>query len=84
MSEKWAEQGTSTYLGVHSQGFPNLFIVTGPQGGGGTFNFIDSIEAHAEYIVWVLTTMRERAVGDHRCRRRAPKRRGSSTVTMPM
>ena len=63
LSEKWAEQGTSTYLGVHSQGFPNLFIVTGPQGGGGTFNFIDSIEAHTEYIVWVMTTMRERSKG---------------------
>ena len=41
-------------------GFPNLFIMTGPQGGGGSFNFTDAIEAHADYVVWMLTTLRER------------------------
>ena len=33
-----------TFLGLHSHGFPNLFIVTGPQGGGGSFNFTDAID----------------------------------------
>ncbi|MFV0307798.1 MAG: flavin-containing monooxygenase [Desertimonas sp.] len=60
LRDKWDDHGTATYLGVHSEGFPNLFVVTGPQGGGGTFNFIDSIEAHTAYIVWVLTLMGER------------------------
>ncbi|HMM73366.1 MAG TPA: NAD(P)/FAD-dependent oxidoreductase, partial [Rhodocyclaceae bacterium] len=45
--------------GLHSHGFTNLFIVSGPQGGGGSFNFTDAIEAHAEYILWMLNTMRE-------------------------
>ena len=35
-------EGTKTFLGLHSHGFPNLFIVTGPQGGGGSFNFTDA------------------------------------------
>ncbi len=57
LSGKWTTQGTKTFLGVHSKGFPNLFIMSGPQGGGGSFNFIDAIEEHAEYIAWMLETM---------------------------
>ncbi len=60
LQEKWRSEGTKTFLGLHSNGFPNLFIVTGPQGGGGSFNFTDAIEAHAEYVVWMLRTMRDR------------------------
>ena len=58
LNEKWQEEGTKTFLGLHSQGFPNLFIITGPQGGGGSFNFIDAIDAHCEYTVWMLNTLR--------------------------
>ncbi|MEI7992520.1 MAG: NAD(P)/FAD-dependent oxidoreductase [Actinomycetota bacterium] len=60
LSQKWKDRGTRTFLGLHSNGFPNLFIMTGPQGGGGTFNFTDAIEAHVSYAVWMLTTMRDR------------------------
>ena len=62
LSEKWQTEGTRTFLGLHSQGFPNLFIVTGPQGGGGSFNFTDAIDTHGDYVVWMLTTMRDRGV----------------------
>lgn len=60
LSDKWTEEGTRTFLGVHSRGFPNLFIVTGPQGGGGSFNFTDAIDSHGDYITWLLSTMRDR------------------------
>ncbi|MEQ8485526.1 MAG: NAD(P)/FAD-dependent oxidoreductase [Pseudomonadales bacterium] len=60
LKEKWETEGTRTFLGVHSHGFPNLFIVSGPQGGGGSFNFTDAIDAHADYIVWMLETLRQR------------------------
>ena len=60
LSEKWETEGTRTFLGLHSRGFPNLFIVTGPQGGGGSFNFTDAIDTHGDYVVWMLETMRER------------------------
>ncbi len=59
---KWQSEGTKTFLGVHSHGFPNLFIVSGPQGGGGSFNFTDAIETHADYIVWMISTMRDTGV----------------------
>ena len=62
LSEKWQTEGTKTFLGLHSQGFPNLFIVTGPQGGGGSFNFTDAIDAHADYVVWMLSMMRDKGV----------------------
>ncbi len=59
LTEKWREEGTRTFLGIHSNGFPNLFIVSGPQGGGGSFNFTDAIDQHADYIVWMLETLRD-------------------------
>ena len=60
LQEKWASTGTRTFLGLHSQGFPNLFMVTGPQGGGGSFNFTDAVETHVNYVVWLLSLMRAR------------------------
>ncbi len=62
LHDKWQAEGTQTFLGLHSKGFPNLFIVSGPQGGGGSFNFTDAIDQHADYIVWMLETMRDKGV----------------------
>lgn len=60
LTEKWKTGGTRTFLGIHSHGFPNLFIISGPQGGGGSFNFTNAIEEHSDYVVWMLQTLRER------------------------
>ncbi len=60
LNEKWRDGGTRTFLGIHSRGFPNLFIISGPQGGGGSFNFTDAIDTHADYVAWMLTTLKER------------------------
>jgi cyclohexanone monooxygenase len=59
LGEKWRTGGTRTFLGLHSNGFPNLFIMTGPQGGGRSFNFTDGIEEDGDYVVWMLKTMRD-------------------------
>ena len=59
LRDKWQEEGTKTFLGLHSKGFPNLFIVSGPQGGGGSFNFTNAIEEHGDYVVWMLDTLRK-------------------------
>ena len=63
LKEKWGSEGVKTFLGLHSEGFPNLFIMSGPQGGGGSFNFTSAIEVHADYILWMLKTMREKGYG---------------------
>jgi hypothetical protein len=39
-----------------------LFVITGPQGGGGSFNFTAVIDRHTEYVTWLLTLMRDRNV----------------------
>ncbi len=59
LSRKWKEEGTKTLLGVHSRGYPNLLIISGPQGGGGSFNFTNVIEDHVAYVLWMLDTMRQ-------------------------
>ncbi len=60
LRDKWRQDGVRTFLGLHSHGFPNLMIMSGPQGGGGQFNFTRGIEGHTDYVVWMLRTMRER------------------------
>ncbi|MFN3256168.1 MAG: flavin-containing monooxygenase [Ilumatobacter sp.] len=60
ITDKWADGGTRSFLGVHHEGFPNLYVITGPQGGGGSFNFTDSIEDHVNHVVRTLTLLRER------------------------
>jgi cyclohexanone monooxygenase len=60
LRQKWQEEGVKTFLGLHSHGFPNLFIMSGPQGGGGQFNFTRGIESHTDYVVWMLKTLRAR------------------------
>ena len=63
LRQKWQDEGTKTFLGLHSHGFPNMLIMSGPQGGGGQFNFTRGIEAHTDYVVWMLNTLRERGAG---------------------
>ena len=60
LQQKWENEGTKTFLGLHSNGFPNLFIISGPQGGGGQFNFTRIIESHSDYVVWMLKTLKEK------------------------
>ena len=62
LRQKWDDGGTRTFLGVHSHGFPNLFVITGPQGGGGSFNFTDSIELHTDHVAWMLELLRDRGL----------------------
>jgi len=60
LSEKWGSEGTRTFLGMHTSGFPNLLIMNGPQGGGGQFNFTRVSEMHAKYVVWALAETKAR------------------------
>ncbi len=55
--EKW-EGGPHTYLGIMMAGFPNLFMVTGPQSPGVKSQMILAIEQHVNFIVGCLDTLR--------------------------
>ena len=59
LNRKWAE-GPKTYLGLMSEGFPNLFIITGPGSPSVLSNMIVSIEQHVDWIADCLAFMRER------------------------
>lgn len=49
LRRKWAE-GPRTYLGLMAEGFPNLFMITGPGSPSVLTNVLPSIEFHVEWI----------------------------------
>jgi cyclohexanone monooxygenase len=59
LNQKWAE-GPKTYLGLMSEGFPNLFIITGPGSPSVLSNMIVSIEQHVDWITDAIAFMRNR------------------------
>ena len=59
LRDKWAE-GPRTYLGLTSAGFPNLFMITGPQSPSVLSNMPVSIEQHVEFIGRIIGDMRAR------------------------
>jgi cyclohexanone monooxygenase len=54
--EKW-EHGPRTYLGIMMAGFPNLFMITGPQSPGVKSQMILSCEQHADWIARCIAYM---------------------------
>jgi cyclohexanone monooxygenase len=56
ISDKHRE-GVRTLLGIHSQGFPNMFVMGGLQASF-QFNFTDIIEAQGEYIAACIDHVR--------------------------
>src|SRR3984957_10263876 len=61
LNQKWAE-GPRTYLGLMSEGFPNLFVITGPGSPSVLSNMIVSIEQHVDWISEAIAFMRERGL----------------------
>lgn len=59
LKEKWAD-GPRTYLGLTTQGFPNMFMITGPQSPSVLTNMPVSIEQHADWIAGCIAYMRGR------------------------
>ena len=59
IGEKW-EGGPHTYLGIMMAGFPNLFMITGPQSPGVKSQMILACEQHVDWIADCLQYMRGR------------------------
>jgi cation diffusion facilitator CzcD-associated flavoprotein CzcO/acetyl esterase/lipase len=57
LAAKWAD-GPRTYLGLMTDGFPNLFTITGPGSPSVLSNMVVSIEQHVEWIGACLAHMR--------------------------
>jgi cation diffusion facilitator CzcD-associated flavoprotein CzcO/acetyl esterase/lipase len=58
LTDKWAP-GPSTYLGLMTAGFPNLFMITGPGSPSVLSNMTVSIEQHVDWVAGCLKDMRD-------------------------
>ena len=62
LKDKWYA-GPRTYLGIMSEGFPNLFMITGPGSPSVKGNMVTSIEQHVDFTTDTILYMREREYG---------------------
>ncbi len=58
LREKWAN-GPCTYLGLMTEGFPNLFTITGPGSPSVLSNMVVSIEQHVDFVADTLDHLRK-------------------------
>ena len=56
LKQEW-EAGPKTYLGMMSAGFPNMFMVTGPQSPSVLSNMMVSIEQHIDWMADCIAHM---------------------------
>jgi cyclohexanone monooxygenase len=61
IADKWAD-GPRCYLGLAMAGFPNLFMITGPQSPSVKAQMILAGEQHTDWIVECIQTMRTRGL----------------------
>ncbi len=61
LREKWSD-GPTTYLGLATADFPNMFMITGPQSPSVLSNMPVSIEQHVEWISDFIEYLREHAI----------------------
>src|SRR6201999_2751645 len=61
LAERWSS-GVRTHLGVASAGFPNLLMVYGPQSPSGFCNGPTCAELQGEWMVGLLSHLRENGV----------------------
>jgi cyclohexanone monooxygenase len=61
LKEKW-RAGPRTYLGLMTEAFPNLFMITGPGSPSVKSNMLVSIEQHVDLVTDSLVHMRERGL----------------------
>jgi cation diffusion facilitator CzcD-associated flavoprotein CzcO len=59
LNDTWQE-GAEAYLGTSIAGFPNMFIVVGPNTGLGHSSMIIMIEAQVHYIIQALKALKEK------------------------
>lgn len=60
LSEAWGRRGSKAYLGMAVSGFPNWFLMLGPNTGPGHTSVLVYTEAQANYIAQALQTLFER------------------------
>ncbi|BCP14254.1 flavin-containing monooxygenase [Mycobacterium paraintracellulare] len=59
LKDKWSN-GPRLHLGLMTEGFPNLFFITGPLSPSVLSNVVVSIEQHVQWITECITYLRQR------------------------
>lgn len=62
LGDKFRLQGTPTYASITTDGFPNLFMMLGPNSGLGTGNLLIILERTADYIAQCLEKMQHQEI----------------------
>ena len=62
LDEAWAQR-PSAYLSISTPGFPNLFMLNGPNGPVGNFSLIEVAEVQFNYIAQLLDLLRDGRAG---------------------
>ena len=74
LTDAWRDTGLTAYLGTTTAGFPNLFLMTGPNTGIGHTSLVVMIESQIRYVIDCLRYMQERSIGAVEVRREAQDR----------
>ena len=86
LKEKW-EDGPQTYLGLQSEGFPNLLTLIGPHNAATFCNMPRCIEQNVDWVTDLLVHMREtgltRVEPERRRRARVDRARERGRVAPP-
>jgi hypothetical protein len=61
--EQWQADGAQAYLGTTVPGYPNFFLLAGPNTGIGHTSLVFMIECQIAYLMDALRTMTERKAG---------------------
>jgi cyclohexanone monooxygenase len=61
LAHHWAD-GPQTYLGLMSAGFPNLFMITGPQSPSVLYNMPLAIEDQVDFSTTAIGYLRDRGL----------------------
>jgi cation diffusion facilitator CzcD-associated flavoprotein CzcO len=63
LKDHWADTGMQAYCGTTIPGFPNFFMLAGPNTGIGHTSLILMIEAQVAHVVGALRALRDRGAG---------------------
>ncbi len=63
LADHWAETGMRAHRGTTIPGFPNFFMIVGPNTGLGHSSMVQIIESQIGYVRGAIKTMRERGHG---------------------
>jgi cation diffusion facilitator CzcD-associated flavoprotein CzcO len=74
LADEWAAGGMAAYKGTTVHGFPNLFLLTGPNTGQGHTSVVFTIESQVAYLRDAVRTMRAEGYAAVEPRARAQRR----------